>query len=905
MAFPSNPITGTTYGITDRTVDRAWFFNGYAWQKYDTTPNDVYTINGITGDIGLSAGPDISISLTGKTFTISSETLYGVSGSIYASNLATGLLHGGIISINAGNTATFDITAGRGQIHASGSTYTRDPLPTLNYVSWSGQTGITVTNLATSDTTWLYIDGSGVLNQRTEYYTDNQIENTIIIGQLVHPSRTFINLSRTNPNVAYATDKQYEQFIRAFGPIKISGHTITANGANLKLNRSSGKAFGLGRNWINNTDDPSVVSDAARTDCIFYRYYRGATVGTFITVPNQTVIDPAHYDNGSGVLQSVPGGKYTIQRIFYYPNTPTLLGVYYGRNTYVSLAEAAANLNLEDFSEIENTRTNAVFAAYLVVKGNATSLLNTSDALIIQAGSFRSTSSGGGSVSLTIDDLTDVIISSPQNYEVLTYVDGLTGWENRSVSTLPLVSSINGITGISVSGNTGNVTITNTGVLSINGRTGAVTGLSASTVMIGSTNSNFTRYLVFAATAGEQSLLVDNVTTPLSYNPNTGTISAKMFEATQGSNTVKIDAPSGTIFNSDSANTNTVVPYGFEFSSGGGPYFFASVSQPIFFVTSAFRISDGDYDQIYGPSTWGYTFPAANGSSGQAMLTNGSGQLYWGTISGSSTSTGVSSFNGQTGAVVFNNYVSSINGITGAITNVAKTNEGNTFSVLQVMNAGITSSTLFVTLGTTLANVSATTTTNTVDIIASTDGAGLRIAQATSGASSRTGAIRLGRGSNSVFNTYLENVSGVFTIYNGVGNTGTNLFNIDTTDAQFNVPIAGATFSAAVVSDGGYRITSSAINTLTGTTYSLLTSDNGKVITCNNSSAVTLTIPSGLPVGYNTTIIQIGTGTIGITGSGTTLNSFENKFRTAGQHAAVSIISYSSNEFNIAGGLTG
>lgn len=465
--FPANPITGATFSFENVS----WTYNGYAWRKYDTTANEFYTINGLTGDIGLSAGPDISISLVGKTFTISSETLYGVSGSIYASNLATGLLHGGIISINAGNTATFDITGGRGQIHASGSTYTRDPLPTLNYVSWPGQTGIAVTNLATADTTWLYIDGSGVLNQRTEYYTDDQIENTIIIGQLVHPSRTFINLARTNPNVAYATDKQYEQFIRAFGPIKISGHTITANGANLKLNRSSGKAFSLGRNWINNTDDPSVVSDAARTDCIFYRYYRGATVGTFVTVPNQTVIDPAYYDNGSGVLQAVPGGKYTIQRIFYYPNTPTLLGVYYGRNAYVSLAEAAANLNLEDFSEIENTRTNAVFAAYLVVKSNATSLLNPSDALIIQAGSFRSTSSGGGSVSLTIDDLTDVIISSPQNYQVLTYVDGLTGWENRSVSSLPLVYSLNGLSGaigitagdgINISTGSSNITITNT-----------------------------------------------------------------------------------------------------------------------------------------------------------------------------------------------------------------------------------------------------------------------------------------------------------------------------------------------------------------------------------------------------------------------------------------------------------
>jgi len=461
--FPYDPSIGETFSFENIS----WKYNGYAWEKYDITPNEVYTINGITGDIGLSAGNDVSISLSGKTFTISSPTLYGVSGAIYASNLATGLLHGGILSINAGNSAAFDITSGRGQIHASGSTYTADPLPTLQYVTWPGQTGIALTYLATHDTTWIYIDNAGTVQQRTEYYTDDLLETSIIIGQLIHPTRTYINIARTNPNVAYATDKQYEQFIRAFGPIKISGHTISPNGANLKLNRTSGKAFSLGRNWINNTDDPSVVSDGAYTDCIFYRYYRAATAGTFTTVPNQTVIDPTKYDNGTGTLATVPSGKYTIQRIFFYPNNPSLLGVYYGRAIYTSIADAAANINLENFSEIENTKTNAIFVGFLIVKGNATDLTNASDALILQAGSFRSTTSGGGSVSLTLDDLTDVIITGPANYDLLTYVDGTTGWENRSISSLPLVRSFNGLCGAIE------------GVSSVNGITGAVTNIAS------------------------------------------------------------------------------------------------------------------------------------------------------------------------------------------------------------------------------------------------------------------------------------------------------------------------------------------------------------------------------------------------------------------------------------------
>jgi len=453
--FPNNPTTGLTYSYGGQL----WKYNGVGWDK-------------------LVIADD-------------ANALYGISGYIYASSLATGLLYGGILSINSGNSAAFDITAGKGQIHASGSTYTADPAPTLQFVTWPAQTGITLQYLATNDTTWIYVDGAGTVQQRTEYYTDTQLEETIIIGQLVHPSRTFINLARTNPNVAYATDKQYEQFIRSFGPIKVSGHTIQPNGANLKLNRTSGTAFSLGRNWINDTDNPSVVSDGAYTDCIFYRYYRGATAGTFITVPNQTAIDPTKYDDGTGTLATVPGGKYTIQRLFYYPNTPSLLGVYYGRAEYTSLADAAANINFENFTEIENTRTNAIFAGYLLVKSGATDLTNTSDALILQAGSFRSTTSGGGSVSLTLDDLTDVIITSPQNDQVLTYVDGVTGWENKSVSTLPLVSSIRGLTGavgitngsgigLSVSGQT--MTFSNTGVLSIDGGTGAITNVARTNV---------------------------------------------------------------------------------------------------------------------------------------------------------------------------------------------------------------------------------------------------------------------------------------------------------------------------------------------------------------------------------------------------------------------------------------
>ena len=114
----------------------------------------------------------------------------------------------------------------------------------------------------------------------------------------------------------------------------------------------------------------------------------------------------------------------------------------------------------------------------------------------------------------------------------------------------------------------------------------------------------------------------------------------------------------------------------------------------------------------------------------------------------------------------------------------------------------------------------------------------------------------------------------------------------------------GVTFGGTVASDTGYRITSNAIKAETGTTYTFLESDNGKVLTFNNGSAVTVTIPTALPVGFNCTAIQLGTGQVGFTAaSGLTLQSYGSQYRLIGQHAAASIIEYSANIVNLSGNL--
>jgi hypothetical protein len=80
-------------------------------------------------------------------------------------------------------------------------------------------------------------------------------------------------------------------------------------------------------------------------------------------------------------------------------------------------------------------------------------------------------------------------------------------------------------------------------------------------------------------------------------------------------------------------------------------------------------------------------------------------------------------------------------------------------------------------------------------------------------------------------------------------------------------------------------------NTITsGTSYVLLAADNGKIVNINVSSAFALTIPTGLPVGFNCTIVQYGTGQISLNASGTTLKNRNTFTKSAGQYSIITII---------------
>jgi hypothetical protein len=337
-------------------------------------------------------------------------------------NIYTGILYGGIVTGSAGGT-TFSVSSGSGIIVNLNATKYQEPYPTIQYVTWGNFTNVTPTFLSTYDSTWLTINSSGSLEQSTTAPVNGDFDTKIQIGALIHPTRTGITFYKTFTVPSYGIAQQTFEFIRSFGPIKISGHTLSASGSSLSVNRSSGVAFALGRNYVNDPNKPSLVSDAAYNAPTLFRYYKSGSV--FVTATGTTTLDVGNYNtpNTSTGLSAVPGGSYTIQRAFYFPSQQNQLGVYYGRQTYNSITTALQNYQFEDFEELENTLTQAVFLGYIIVKGNTTDLSNTADAKFLQAGSFRNTTSagGGGAALQNIDDLADVVITSVGTGDILYY----------------------------------------------------------------------------------------------------------------------------------------------------------------------------------------------------------------------------------------------------------------------------------------------------------------------------------------------------------------------------------------------------------------------------------------------------------------------------------------------------
>jgi len=210
----------------------------------------------------------------------------------------------------------------------------------------------------------------------------------------------------------------------------------------------------------------------------------------------------------------------------------------------------------------------------------------------------------------------------------------------------------------------------------------------------------------------------------------------------------------------------------------------------------------------------------------------------------------------------------------------------STTNVLSVVNGG-TGTTTSTGTGSVVLNTNATLanpilTTPTLGVASGTS---LSLTATTTGTSTSTGALIVSGGvgiAGQIFAGGIQNTP--------IGNTTPNSGAFTSLSATGN--LTGGNSSTSNISGFAANITSTSAN------YSITSADNGKVIQSTSASAITITIPTGLPTGFNCTVVQMGAGQV--TFSGTYLNR-TGFTKTASQYSVVSILHLGSNSILVTG----
>jgi len=421
------------------------------------------------------------------------------------STLSTGLLHGGILSTSLGGT-TFGVLGGEGIIVSMNASTSSAPYPTIKYVQWPTTSNISLLYSASAKITYVGIDNTGqIIQQPTPWGSLDitQWDTAINLGVVLHLSGNVSNGVFNSPQISYGLDQQNDDFIRAFGPLKISGHTIEASGSTLSITKTAGSAYKAGANYTINPNHPSTVIESNPiTVSKIYRYYMsGSTpvVNTGVANAGYTVLDPTKYVNGNGTLVNVPNNEFSIQRVFWIPNSPTnAFIVYYGNKSYQTLIDAENGVGTEAFTEAPNTAINGILCAHIVVAQDCTSLTDAAKSSIKQAGLFRLvggvSSSGQGTIPVKLSQLGDVALSTLANGDLLVYSSATDNWKNtKSIQDLTLAGDLavnnNAITTTSTTFN-----VINANATTVNFAGGASTALNVGNVLGTNTLSGQTKF---------------------------------------------------------------------------------------------------------------------------------------------------------------------------------------------------------------------------------------------------------------------------------------------------------------------------------------------------------------------------------------------------------------------------
>ena len=446
-------------------------------------------------------------------------------------NLYTGLLNGGLITTQS--STVYQISSGSGIVVNLNASYNDNPYPTITYVNWNNLSASISPLSASYDQSFVSVQSDGSIYAQGTPYSDGQFNTLIPIGIVIHQNHSTINAIQTFPSVAYGWKQRSSDFVRAFGPIKISGYTLSPSGSSTgSLALTGGTSFVDGRNYTVDPNNPSYINELTGiTTSKIYRYYQSGSAGWVYNTnagAGYASIDPTQYSNNGVLTPLTNNNKWSIQRVYYFPNSATkAFYIYYGNAEYDTKADAIAALTTEPFNEAPNTAANALFIGYLLVQKIAD--FTSAGTYEIRAGGlFRGsgTAIGGGSATTsTLAGLSDVSLTSLANNNLLTYNSGTSKWENVSTVTANVVGNLTGTASLAATASYINPTFISASAAASgfgSGGGGSTSGLLTTASFNAYTGSSISQFAGTASFATTAQNVIGSVTTAAtaSYSTN-------------------------------------------------------------------------------------------------------------------------------------------------------------------------------------------------------------------------------------------------------------------------------------------------------------------------------------------------------------------------------------------------
>jgi hypothetical protein len=333
--------------------------------------------------------------------------------------IITGLLTWGSPGMSKFDNTTVTFEAGTGvQITKSGLTATRTD------VTWALQ-NVVVAGIGTRATTWFTVNTAGTVQQYTAAPPRPVLDNEIFLGVALHDVG-IIDRVIPAPTVSADLGQLLYDEISATGVVKITaGGEIDERVSFTCIQRATDMMV-PGINFVNDALVPNVVSYAEVDPAPFERVYQDGT----IEASPVFAFDIVNYESAPGVLSALTGKQASIQKIVLLADGS--MQVQYGNVAYSNFATAKDAIYRDLLENPLNPTAQFIgnLVAVAVAQGSAPDwTLNQAE--IIQVGGAVS-GGGGGGATPALGDLTDVVIGSPTEGQVISY-DGTSLYNNNSL----------------------------------------------------------------------------------------------------------------------------------------------------------------------------------------------------------------------------------------------------------------------------------------------------------------------------------------------------------------------------------------------------------------------------------------------------------------------------------------